>query len=55
MQKGLLRRQAVANPYLGIDEKQFRKGHRYISSLVDLRQGRVLDVVESRIEETCKA
>ena len=55
VQRGLSRREAVTIPYLGIDEKQFRKGHRYISSLVDLQQGRVLDVVENRTEEACKA
>jgi transposase len=55
VQRGLSRREAVAIPYLGIDEKQFRSGHQYISSLVDLQQGRVLDVVEHRTEEACKA
>ena len=55
VQRGLSRRQAVTIPYLGIDEKQFRKGHKYISSLVDLQQGRVLDVVEDRTEKACKA
>ena len=55
VQRGLSRRQAVTMPYLGIDEKQFRKGHRTISSLVDLQQGRVLDVVEDRTEAACKA
>ena len=28
VQRGLSRRQAVTIPYLGIDEKQFRKGHK---------------------------
>ena len=61
VQRGLSRRpvcsgrQAVTMPYPGIDEKQFRKGHRYISSLVDLQQGRVLDGVEDRTEAACKA
>lgn len=55
VQRGLSRREAVEIPYLGIDEKQFRKGHRYISSLVDLKGGRVLDVVEERTEKACKA
>ena len=40
---------------MGIDEKQFRSRHRYISSLVDLQGGRVLDVVEERTEVACKA
>lgn len=54
VQRGLARRQEEPVPYLGIDEKQFRSGHQYISSLVDLEQGRVLDVVEERTEEACK-
>jgi hypothetical protein len=41
-------------PYIGIDEKQFHRGHCYISSLVDLQVGRVLDVVEDCAEESCK-
>ena len=53
VQRGLARRKAVAIPYIGIDEKQFRSGHRYISSMVDLQEGRVLDVVEERTEEAC--
>ena len=40
---------------MGIDEKQFRSGHRYISSLVDPQGGRVLKVVEERAEVACKA
>lgn len=55
VERGLSRREAVSLPYLGIDEKQFRNGHRYISSLVDLQGGRVLDVVEDRTEVACKA
>ena len=55
VQRGLSRREAVSLPYLGIDEKQFRDGHRYISSLVDLQGGRVLDVIEERTEAACKA
>ena len=39
VQRGLSRQQAVTIPCLGIDEKPFRKGHRTISSLVDLQQG----------------
>lgn len=52
--RGLKRRENVEIPYIGIDEKQFRKGHRYISSLVDLKGGRVLDVVEERTEVAAK-
>jgi len=55
VKRGLSRREVVTIPHLGIDEKQFRSGHRYISSLVDLQGGRVLDVVEERTEQACKA
>jgi transposase len=54
VERGLKRREEVKIPFIGIDEKQFRSGHRYISSLVDLQGGRVLDVVEERTEAACK-
>lgn len=54
VERGLKRREEVKIPFIGIDEKQFRSGHRYISSLVDLHGGRVLDVVEERTEIACK-
>ena len=54
VERGLKRRVDEPVPYLGIDEKQFRSGHRYITSLVDLQQGRVLDVEEERTEKACK-
>jgi transposase len=53
--RGLKRREDTPIHYIGIDEKQFRTGHRYISSLVDLEGGRVLEVVEGRTEQACKA
>ena len=55
VERGLSRRKASAIPYLGVDEKQFRRGHRYIISLVDLNGGRVLDVIEERTEQACKS
>ena len=55
VQRGLSRLQAVTMPYPGIYEKLFRKGHRTISSLMDLQQGRVLDGIENRTEEFCQA
>ncbi len=48
VQRGLARRKKNTIRYLGIDEKQFRSGHRYISNLYDLEGGRVLEVVEER-------
>jgi transposase len=55
VERGLARREETAIEYIGIDEKQFRSGHRYISSMVDLKGKRVLDVVEGRTEESCNA
>ena len=55
VERGLSRRKATVIPYLGIDEKQFRRGHCYITSMVDLEGSRVLDVIEERTEEACKA
>ena len=53
VQRGLARRKKNTIRYLGIDEKQFRSAHRYISSLYDLEGGRVLEVVEERTEQAC--
>jgi len=53
--RGLSRREEEAVPYVGIDEKQFRRGHSYISNLVDLERVRVLEVVEGRTEESALA
>jgi transposase len=43
VERGLARRNLKEIPYLGIDEKSFRKGHRYGSSVNDLKEGRVLE------------
>jgi transposase len=48
--RGLRRRQAEPIPALGIDEKAFRKGHRYFTLVNDLERGRVLYVVEERTQ-----
>jgi len=53
VQRGLARRKEAPICYLGIDEKQFRSGHRYVSNLYDLAGGRVLEVVEERTEQAC--
>jgi transposase len=45
----------VTTPYLGINEKHFFSGHYYISSQVNLQDGRALDVVEDRTADACKA
>ena len=48
VERGLARRQAEAIPQLGVDEKAFRKGHKYLTLVNDLKQNRVLYVAEGR-------
>jgi transposase len=48
VERGLARRQAEAIPHLGVDEKAFRKGHRYLTLVNDLQRNRVLYVAEGR-------
>jgi transposase len=50
--RGLARRGDEAVDKLGIDEKSFRSGHRYVSTLNDLTAGRVIEVVEGRDEQS---
>ena len=49
--RGLEQRQLEGLKYLGMDEKNFRRGQSYITLLTDLEQSRVLDVVEERTAE----
>jgi transposase len=51
VERGLERRDLESLQYVGIDEKSFRRGHSYISLLIDLTGSRVLEVVEDRTEE----
>ncbi len=53
--RGLTRRSAEAIPYIGIDEKSFGRGHNYVTVLTDLIEGRVLEVVEDRTNESTKS
>jgi transposase len=46
--RGLKRREAENVPYIGVDEKAFRKGHRYATLVTDLARSRVLYVAEDR-------
>lgn len=48
VRRGLERRQADDVPFLGVDEKAFRRGHRYATIVVDLWRSRVLHVAEER-------
>jgi transposase len=48
VKRGLARRQAEEIPHLGVDEKAFRKGHKYLTLVNDLKRNRVLYVAEDR-------
>ena len=48
VKRGLARRQAQEIPQLGVDEKAFRKGHKYLTLVNDLKRNRVLYVAENR-------
>jgi transposase len=48
VERGLARREGEMIGYLGVDEKAFRKGHKYLTLVNDLTQGRVLFVAEDR-------
>jgi transposase len=52
VKRGLARRQAEPVPHLGVDEKAFRKGHKYMTVVNDLQRGRVLYVAEDRKQES---
>jgi len=48
VKRGFSRRNTDAIVHIGIDEKSFRAGHQYVTTLNDLKGGRVLEVVETR-------
>jgi transposase len=54
VERGMARRIDEPIPYVGIDEKSFLKGQKYVSIMTDLESGRVLDVVEDRTKESAK-
>jgi len=52
--RGLARRERVSVRHIGLDEKSFRKRHRYVTVLTDLDSKRVLDVVEERTQQAAE-
>ena len=48
VERGMERRLAEPLPQLGVDEKAFRKGHKYFTLVNDLERSRVLYVAEDR-------
>jgi transposase len=53
--RGLQRRQRRIVRYIGIDEKAFKKGHKYFTIVSDLESGTVLWVGRGRKKETINA
>lgn len=52
VERGLLRRKGETMKHIGVDEKNFLKGHSYVSLLTDLDDVRVLEVIPDRTEES---
>jgi transposase len=52
VKRGLARRKLAELPYLGIDEKAFRRGHHYFTLVTDLTGKRVLHVSEHRTQSS---
>jgi transposase len=52
VERGLERRKAESVPLLGVDEKAFRKGHKYFTLVNDLVRSRVLYVAEDRTQKS---
>jgi transposase len=52
VERGLGRRAAQPLTYLGVDEKSFRKGHRYVTIVTDLMAGTVLYVARDRKQQS---
>jgi transposase len=55
VERGLMRRNKDAIAHLGLDEKSFRAGHQYVTTLNDLKGGRVLEVVQTRTTDAAEA
>jgi transposase len=53
--RGLKRRTSKAAPVIGVDEKAFRRGHRYMTLVTDLETGHVLHVEPERKTESLAA
>jgi transposase len=55
VKRGLKRRQLKSIKHLSIDETSFKKGHDYVTVLIDQDQKTVVDVLEDRKAETLSA
>src|SRR5215469_10991398 len=55
VKRGLARRQAEELPQLGVDEKAFHKGHKYLTLVNDLQRNRVLYEAADREQSSLDA
>ena len=46
--RGMLRKEAISSRLLGVDEKDFRKGNRYLTIVNDLDKSTVEFIAENR-------
>jgi transposase len=53
--RGLRRKQEKVIPVFGVDEKAFKKGHKYMTVVCDLKKATVEHVAEDRKAESLKA
>ena len=51
--RGMSERESSPIEYIGIDEKNFGRGQDYISTMVDLKGSRVMEVSKDRSESSC--
>jgi transposase len=54
VERGLTRRTLDDVKHIGIDEKSFLKGHKYVSLMADIDGARILDVVQDRTLEAAE-
>lgn len=47
VERGMRRRKAEPVEYVGVDEKNFGRGHKFVTIMSDLDRGRVIDVAET--------
>ncbi len=55
VKRGMGRRKEEPIRYVGIDEKNFRRGRDYVTVMSDLDRGRVIDVAETREQQAIDA
>lgn len=55
VERGISRRKLEEIKYVGIDEKNFGRGHDYVSVMSDIAKGCVLNVVPERTKEATEA